>query len=126
MIRALFILLLPCAVLADLPAPGTPGAPADPRYCGEPERYADGTIKRSQRAVEEFKRIWPMPQDGRVWYVDHVLPISVGGCPGKQENLQWLPADLKTCRFICKDRWERRVYNVAPIPSQSIYPKGTP
>ena len=37
--------LLSFSALAELPAPGQPGAPADPRYCGEPERDAGGKIK---------------------------------------------------------------------------------
>ena len=113
--RFLALLLLAASTAwAQLPAPGTPGAPDDPRYCGEPARYASGVITRSAGARASFVAVWPMPQDGRVWYVDHVLPLVAGGCDLPQ-NMQWLPAELKTCAVYCKDRWERRVY---AVPSQ--------
>lgn len=100
---------------AALPAPGTPGAPDDPRYCGEPERNADGTIKRSATQRWRFVSTWPKPADGRVWYVDHVIPRANGGCDAPH-NMQWLPAELKTCVVICKDRWERKVYVTREAP----------
>lgn len=109
--RFLVLFALPAVACAVLPGPGTPGAPADARYCGEPDRDARGRILRDRGVVERFKRAYPMPQDGRIWYVDHVIPLANGGCD-LQFNLQWLPADLKTCRETCKDRWEREVYRV--------------
>lgn len=96
-------------VFAELPEPGMPGAPADSRYCGEPERDKHGVIKRSDAMRARFVRAYPMPQDGRTWYVDHVIPLAVGGCD-LPFNMQWLPAELKTCSGYCKDRWERKVY----------------
>lgn len=106
---SLLLAAVATAACAQLPEPGTPGAPADSRYCGEPARYANGVIKRSRAQRQRFVDVWPMPQDGRVWYVDHVLPMSEGGCD-LPHNMQWLPADLKTCAGHCKDRWERSVY----------------
>lgn len=103
------LLLLPLVACAALPEPGTPGAPADARYCGEPERDARGRIKRSEAVKRQFAQAYPKPQDGRQWYVDHVIPLAVGGCD-LQFNLQWLPADLKTCAQTCKDRFERQIY----------------
>lgn len=105
---AIAALAAACAV-AGLPAPGEFGAPADARYCGEPARDAQGRIERSQAARNRFVQAYPQPQDGRVWYVDHVIPLASGGCD-LPFNMQWLPAELKTCRVICKDRWERKVY----------------
>lgn len=112
MIRALALLLLSVPAFAGLPAPGTQGAPKDSRYCGEPARGASGRIKRSATERARFVAAWPMPKDGRVWFVDHVLPLAVGGCD-LPHNMQWLPAELKTCAAsvaYCKDRWERSVY----------------
>ncbi len=84
----------------------------DTRYCGEPERYASGKIKRNTSLVRAFKRMYPLP-DGynkSKWHVDHVVPLSVGGCDSI-ENLQWLPVEIKSCAgTVCKDRWERKVY----------------
>lgn len=104
------LLALSLSAEAGLPAPGTPGAPADSRYCGEPARAADGRILRDRSVVRRFIATWPRPQDGRVWYVDHVIPLAVGGCD-MGHNLQWLPADLKNCPGTCKDRFERWVYD---------------
>lgn len=109
--RALLVLLFATSACAALPEPGTPGAPADARYCGEPERWGNGVIKRSRTQKERFIAAYPMPNDGQVWYVDHVVPLAAGGCD-LPFNMQWLPANLKTCARICKDRWERRVYGV--------------
>lgn len=88
----------------------------DPRYGGPPERYADGSIKRSTAVLREFQRIHPCPatglRTGRCpgWQLDHVLPLICGGSD-TIENLQWLPVEIKTCAGTkCKDRWERRVY----------------
>jgi hypothetical protein len=112
------ILLGMLAVQADaagLPEPGAPGAPADSRYCGEPDRDARGDIKRSTAQRARFVAVWPMPDDGQVWYVDHILPLAVGGCD-LPHNMQWLPAILKTCAGHCKDRWERKVYLPKEVP----------
>ena len=91
----------------------------DPRFIGEPPRYADGTIKRStyQRAL--FVRMYPCPSNAEVtgacagWQVDHVVPLACGGVDAPM-NMQWLPLAIKTCAastgLPCKDRWERIVY----------------
>lgn len=109
------VLLLSASVGAaqQLPEPGEPGAPQDIRYCGEPRRERDGTIYRDKALLRRFAQIWPKPDDGRQWYIDHVIPLAVGGCDHLY-NLQWLPGELKTCAGHCKDRWERKIY--APRP----------
>lgn len=91
-------------------------AEPDPRYCGSPLRYADGSIKRSSAAVAEFRRNHPCPVTGLTsgacagWAVDHVIPLACGGCDS-QVNMQWLPDSLKSAAGSeAKDRWERRVY----------------
>lgn len=88
----------------------------DPRYCGPPERYASGQIKRSDAVRREFRRLHPCDATGLTtgpcpgWQIDHVIPLACGGCDAVG-NLQWLPLPIKTCAgSLCKDRWERRVY----------------
>ncbi len=117
--KFLFLLLLSFPALAQLPAPGQPGAPNDPRYCGEPERWADGRIKRSRALLREFAKVFPCPAtlepvpSCQGWALDHVLPRASGGCDS-QINLQWLPDSIKSCADDdCKDRWER-VYHALP------------
>jgi len=101
---------------------GTADAQVDPRFGGEPERNADGTIKRStyQRAL--FVRTYPCPATGAVtgacpgWQVDHVIPLASCGVDAPL-NMQWLPIAIKTCSAAsgvpCKDRWERAVYRTS-------------
>lgn len=105
--------------MAELPAPGTPGAPKDPRYCGEPERYIDGTIKRSAAALNAFAEENPCPLtlSGRTgcidWQINHLRPLADGGCD-TPINMWWFPKHIKTCREDwCIDRWERK-YNAIP------------
>lgn len=112
----IYTLLLACATAsAQLPAPGTPGAPNDPRYTGEPIRNADGKIRRNPEVVREFKKTFPCPETGlhgacENWQVDHVLPLACGGAD-RQDNLQWLPSAIKSAPgTLPKDRWERKVY----------------
>lgn len=79
--------------------------PNDPRWCGPPARDAQNRIVRDAGLVREFARVWPKPQDGRRWYVDHVIPLACGGCDS-MSNLQWLPE----VQWREKSRWERRIY----------------
>lgn len=82
---------------------------ADARFCGAPERNANGTIKRSAAVRAAFMREYPCPgrdPEGRcTWIVDHVVPLACGGCD-MVENMQWLPRDL----WLRKSAWERKVY----------------
>lgn len=114
---------VPVAALAQLPAPGTLGAPEDARYCGEPARNSAGKIKRSQKLLSDFAKVFPCPAtlepvpSCQGWQIDHVIPLASGGCPN-QINLQWLPVQIKTCASPwCKDRFER---NYHAIPRQAI------
>lgn len=91
----------------------------DPRFCGEPARSADGSIKRSTTQRSLFVRMHPCPVTGQVsgacpgWSVDHVIPLACGGCDAPF-NMQWLPAKIKSCAGSeCKDRWERKVYETS-------------
>jgi hypothetical protein len=94
----------------------------DIRYCeGQPQRYADGTIKRSAKALMEFKLDHPCPVTGEStgacsgWAVDHIIPLAVGGCDTSY-NMQWLPLSIKACAGSqCKDRWERKIYANPPL-----------
>lgn len=110
----LLLVILPLLALSAWAEP-------DPRYCGEPARYADGTIKRSRAAVAEFRANHPCPVTGLTtgpcegWQVDHVIPLACGGCDN-QANMQWLPASIKTAAGTeAKDRWERKIYG-SPTP----------
>lgn len=113
--KALLLLLIALPVYAALPAPGSPGAPKDPRYVGEPVRNADGTIKRDPAVVREFKRVFPCPSPSATsacpkWSVDHVLPLACGFAD-RQDNLQWLPNAIKSGPGVLpKDRFERKIY----------------
>lgn len=91
------------------------------RYCGAPERYADGTIKRSRAVLMAFARLHPCPSNGLPdincpgWALDHTISLACGGCDSVS-NLQWLPDEIKSCAEPwCKDRWERKVY-AAKVP----------
>ena len=112
----LMMLLMPILACAQLPEPGTPGAPAESRYCGEPARDSNGRIKRDRAVLRRFASVWACPSTGEHsascpgWHIDHVIPLAVGGCD-MGHNLQWLPTEIKNCADdACKDRWERRVY----------------
>lgn len=85
---------------------------ADPRYCGEPKRNTSGKIVRSIAERKRFETLYPLPIQYKrnEWQVDHVIPLAVGGCD-LLINMQWLPKAIKTCADdMCKDRWERKVY----------------
>lgn len=119
---ALALLLLAQHCAAALPPPGSAGAPADPRYCGEPERDADGRIKRSGAQLRRFVAVFPCPStlkhttSCRAWQIDHIIPRASGGCDVPL-NMQWLPTAIKTCKSsACKDRWERH-YHASPRDS---------
>jgi hypothetical protein len=107
-------------VLIMLLAAGAVGAQPDPRYCGQPARNADGSIKRSTYQRSLFVRMHPCPATGQVtgacpgWAVDHIIPLASCGCDAPA-NMQWLPNEIKSAPGeFSKDRWERKVY-VCPV-----------
>lgn len=118
--KALLLLLIALPAYAALPAPGQPGAPLDPRYCGEPERYADGRIKRSAAVLRAFADVFPCPATlvpsaygCTGWQINHTIPLASGGCDSSI-NLSWMPVQIKTCAEPwCVDRWER-TYHAFP------------
>lgn len=80
------------------------------RYCSEPARNVDGSIRRNRTVVREFERLYPLPAGYKrdEWQIDHVIPLAESGCDAIR-NMQWLPKTIKTCPGIdCKDRWERK------------------
>lgn len=85
------------------------------RYCGAPQRDADGSIYRSAEVIAAFKQEHPCPVNGKRsgscpgWAIDHVIPLACGGCDAVS-NMQWLPNGLKSAAKIGKDRFERRIY----------------
>lgn len=84
----------------------------DSRYCGEPERYSNGKIKRNANLVKQFKEMYPIPEELKHmnFEVDHVIPLANGGCDSLI-NLQYLPQEIKsTSNPLAKDRWERKLY----------------
>lgn len=115
----LLLLFLAMPVYAVLPAPGEPGAVNDPRYCGEPERYSDGRIKRSAAVLRDFAEVFPCP--GTLvsspvgctdWQINHTIPLASGGCDSVL-NLSWMPLQIKTCsESWCVDRWERTYHSI--------------
>lgn len=105
-----YTLLLLLSLVAAL------AAAVDPRYCGPPERDAEGRIVRSAEPVRAFRALYACPSTGRYagacpgWALDHVVPLACGGCDAVG-NLQWLPVETKSAAgSLPKDRWERRVY----------------
>ncbi len=89
-----------------------PEISTDPRYCGEPKRNTSGKIVRSIAERKRFETLYQLPEQYRreEWQVDHVIPLSVGGCD-LIINMQWLPKSIKTCADdMCKDRFERVIY----------------
>lgn len=86
----------------------------DTRYCGPPQRDAEGKIKRSTKIINAFKKVHPCPSNGMIhgpcpgWSIDHVIPLACGGCDAII-NMQWLPREYKTTG---KDRWERKIYDL--------------
>lgn len=101
----------------------------DIRYCeGQPARNEDGTIKRSSKAVRDFKKDHPCPVTGLVdgacpgWAVDHTIPLACGGCDSTI-NMAWMPLQIKSGPgTLPKDRWERKVYcrpmQLVPMPEK--------
>lgn len=106
----------------------------DARYGSPPERYADGSIKRSQAVLREFQRIHPCPSTGRTtgrcpfWHMNHVIPLAACG-RDVVENIHWVPAVMKTGPgFYPVDRWERKIYKCpgsaiekTPMPDPSKF-----
>lgn len=119
----LAVLLVACAAHAKLPAPGEPGAPDDPRYCGEPTRDKNGVITRSHTQLRKFVAVFPCPATLLPtvscigWAVDHIIPRARGGCDIPL-NMQWLADGIKSCKgTVCKDRWELKYHS---IPRQKV------
>ena len=118
-LRLCLMFVLPTLVMAQMPAPTEPGAVDDARYCGEPERYENGRIKRSSTVLRRFAEVFPCPSTLQPvtscpgWQVNHTIPLASGGCDS-QINLNWLPVRIKTCTEPwCVDRWER-TYHAMP------------
>jgi hypothetical protein len=129
--KAMALLLALCvnAAFAGLPAPGEPGAPKDPRYCGEPRRDKHGTIIRSRAVLRRYVKVFPCPANLKPtvrcagWALNHYVPLASGGCDSAA-NLTWVPDALKSCRGrVCIDRWERTYH---AIPRRPVNLKGTP
>jgi hypothetical protein len=123
MLRAFIFLTLLVASFGARAEAFQPAAdPIDPfkdyRFCGEPVRNPDGSIKRSPQVLSAFRKIHPCPSTGRVggacpgWQMNHVIPLYSGGCDAVT-NLDWMPDEIKTCaQPWCRDRWERVYYHV--------------
>lgn len=129
---SLLLALAPLAGFAALPAPGEPGAPDDPRYCGEPARDENGRIVRDHQVLREFMQVFPCPSNLSTeygncpdWAIDHTIPLKNGGCDS-QINLTWLPFNLKSCAGACKDRWERKYHAFPrePVDIRALIKKG--
>lgn len=90
---------------------------ADARFCGVVYRDAvTHKIIRSAAVVRAFKKEHPcvFPCNA-TWQVDHIYPLSEGGCD-ILINMQYLPPEIKSCAgLFCKDRWERQLYSTHPF-----------
>ena len=118
---ALIVALFIAVLLAFSCTPGhaapEPWQLQETRYCGTPERDADGKIKRSTTVLNAFKRHHPCPSTGETtgacprWSMNHVVPLACGGCDSVA-NLDWMPDDIKSCSEPwCRDRYERKIYD---------------
>jgi len=82
---------------------------ADIRCCVEPERYSDGRIIRSLSVIEDFKKIYPLPENFNRddYQINHAIPLVCGG-RDIVENLIWMHVKAKTCADdYCQDRHEQ-------------------
>jgi hypothetical protein len=86
------------------------------RYCGTVQREENGTISRSNRVINAYKKIHPCPSTGMSigacpgWAIDHIIPLANGGCDSVV-NMAWMPNQIKSCSSqYCIDRWERKYY----------------
>ena len=48
-----------------------------------------GKIYRDYKAVNDFKRTHPKPNDGHAYDIDHIKPLKKGGAD-KPRNMQWI------------------------------------
>ena len=88
----------------------------DYRYGAEVVRDPDGSIHRSTKVINAFKKLWACPSTGLHkgpcpgWSIDHTIPLACGGRDAVF-NMAWIPDDGKSCAAdYCKDRYERKVY----------------
>ncbi|MFZ2949543.1 MAG: HNH endonuclease signature motif containing protein [Desulfuromonadaceae bacterium] len=48
-----------------------------------------GKIYRDYKAIIDFKRTHPKPDDGHAYDIDHIKPLKAGGAD-KPSNMQWI------------------------------------
>jgi len=87
----------------------------DYRRGTEVVRNADGTAKRSQKVLNEYKKLHPCPSTGMTfgacpgWALNHAIPLACGG-KDIVINLIWVPNKIKSCADkSCIDRHEREI-----------------
>lgn len=51
-----------------------------------------GKIYRDQKAINDFKKKNPKPNDGHAYDIDHKKPLAQGGAD-KPSNMQWIRAE---------------------------------
>lgn len=117
LLGSLFFVVL-MASMAVFAAP-EPWQLQETRYCGTPDRDANGAIKRSTAVLRAFQKIHPCPSTGKTtgacpgWALNHVIPLACGGCDSVA-NLDWMPNEIKSCAEPwCRDRYERKIYDAA-------------
>lgn len=51
-----------------------------------------GKIYRDYKAVQEFKRLNPKPDDSSSYDIEHIIPLRDGGAD-EPSNMRWVPTD---------------------------------
>ena len=100
------------------------------RYCGPPDRDANGVITRNPAVISAFRKNNACPSTGLFtgscpnWSINHIKPRACGGCDAVY-NLAWMPNILKSTPVIGVDRYERIINGIdAPITNCKTPPIG--
>lgn len=62
-----------------------------------------GKVYRDYKALNDFKRKNPRPNDGRAYDVDHIKPLSKGGAD-KPKNMRWITVEEHRRKTAAENR----------------------